>query len=293
MHEFALGWNAWEEAPTRSRVSGLYTAPPDFEEADMPPSFLLAKYHLFPKDQGPVGTCYANAGCSAFETQTAAEADHGKSWDAVPLSRQFISYWATQVMQPGRNPADGGTISATFASMADPPEGRGACHESAWPYKPNRQDLARHPDAQAMDDGGHNRLHQIADIGWNPETTKRSIAALHVPEIGIEWPENWTSRGETWNSRIGQRSGGHAVFLLGWHTDERGQLWWLIGNSHGSIYPPAQIEVEGYSGPSLRYCLFASDDALGNLMSGDAECQIAAGMDGFRRTPCWTWDQIA
>ncbi|MBU6428800.1 MAG: hypothetical protein KGR26_07320, partial [Cyanobacteria bacterium REEB65] len=251
-------------------------------------------YHLFPKQQGQVGTCYGNAGCSAFETQTAAERAAGKPWDVVPLSRAFICYWATQVLQPGRNPADGGTISAVFASMADPPQGRGVCHEELWPYRPNRRDLATEPNAQAMTDASANRLHQIASLAWNPDQVQRAIAALHVPEIGIDWPANWDQQGATWVHQIGQIVGGHAVFILGWHTDQRGQLWWLIGNSHGDIYQPAQLDLDGYSGAALPYCFFAADDALGNLMARQwAECQIAAGMEGFRSKPVWAWDQLS
>lgn len=240
-----------------------------------------------------VHNCYANAGCTAFETQTAAEKAAGKPWDVVPLSRSFIAYWATQVLSPGRNPADGGTISAVFASMADPPEGRGVCHESAWPYKPNRHDLAIEPNAEAMSDASHNRLHQIAKLEWDTERVQRAIAALHIPEIGINWPACWDRQGATWIDDIDQIVGGHAITILGWHTDDRG-LWWLIANSHGSIYEPARIRCPGYSGSSLGYCFWASDRALSYLMNQQwAECQIAAGMDGFRSKPVWKWDELA
>lgn len=291
-HPFMLGWNAEQEAIDKRnpRIAANRVAAPAFDlDAPVPDSFTLAKYHLIGKDQGQVGTCYANAGCSAFETQTAAEAACGASWDVVPLSRQFIAYWAAK-LSGGGNPADGGTISATYAAMSDPPDGYGACHEAVWPYKPDRHALATKPTVEATTDANTNRLHQVASVPWEKKTIQASIMANHVPEIGISWPANWDQQGATFIDRVGMIVGGHAQFVMGWYTDPQGKFWWLLGNSHGPIYTPASVSIPNYSGPALPYCYFASEDALGNLMSrNSAECQIAAGMNGFRTEPAWKY----
>ena len=125
--QFALGWRPELEAlvATTPQFRRLYSAtPPRFAPppGGYPKRFTLQKFRKFPFNQGPVGTCWANAGTQVAQVMTAIKAAQGKPYDVVPLSRAYVGHYGC-VLMGGGNPADGGTISAATTAQSPSPNG--------------------------------------------------------------------------------------------------------------------------------------------------------------------------
>jgi hypothetical protein len=185
MSAFVAGWHP--EYAAAARATTRYAVADFADDRPLPPAFSLAKFRYWPFDQGPVGTCWANATTQTFQIHTAADGNY----QAVALSRTMTCHQG-KILDGGGNPADGGSVTNGLIAMSDPPKGVGSCHEALWPYKPDRRYLAGKPPEAATADANLNRIHSVAEVdfgdGW-----KRAIVNGHPVAIGLWWPYGWDS----------------------------------------------------------------------------------------------------
>lgn len=296
---FYPGWfpESAEAAESAFFARGQSYAFQDFQDdRPLPPALSLAKFRLWPQNQGPVGTCWENAACQAFQIHTAADG----TYEPTQLSRCMIG-WQGKKLDGGGNPDDGGSVLNGFLAMSDPPNGVGVCHEEKWPYKPDRRYFAKGPPEGAVEDAGLNRVHQVTKTKIGDDW-KRNIFNGHPVGVGIWWPKGWDTRVDATGRVTGIGGGryGHALAVIGWINDWDGYLWWQIENSHGAIYHPIPTaiaaRIPGYvpATASKTFDFWVRDDWLRKVMGyGGAEQVVAAGLTGFVKRPkMWTFADL-
>ena len=261
-----------------------YTALDFADDRPLPAGFSLSQFRLWPFNQGPVGTCWENCTTQLFQIHTEADG----TYESVPLSRCMVGYQGKK-LDGGGNPADGGSVLNGMLAMSDPPKGVGVCHESLWPYKPDRRYFAAGPPEGAIADANLNRVHNVARVEPMPEAIKRPIFNGHPVAIGISWPGNWDSCDTA--GRVpspGWPVGGHAITIIGWLDGWDGHNYYQVENSHGAIYHPLPPEiaarVTGYKPafPDKTHDAWYREDWLMRKLQ-DAEVLTAAGLTGFKK----------
>lgn len=89
------------------------------------------------EDQGTLGSCTANAGCSALELM------YKRAGQPVDLSRLYLYYWER------REHGLVGDVGAMPSQITEQLKRRGTCLESTWPYDPALLDVQPPPEADA------------------------------------------------------------------------------------------------------------------------------------------------
>ena len=269
------------------------------DDRPLPSAFSLARFRLWPFDQGAVGSCFANAATQAFQIHTAADCVTGARWDLVPLSRRLVWYQGRKLDGSLGSWSDGGSVTNAMAALGDAPHGIGCCHEEKWPYRAEHRWLEQAPPAEVITDANLNRLTQIADVSIG-DAWKRAIFNGHPVAIGIWWPFGWDTQvgsdGRT--TGIGRGTYGHALAVIGWIDNWDGHTWWQIENSHGAIYHPVPKEIAqqipGYQPalPDKTYDFWTRDDWLREVLGyGDSESLTAAGLSGFKKRAL-DWEEM-
>jgi hypothetical protein len=266
------------------------------DDRPLPPGFSLSRFRLWAFDQGPVGSCFANATTQAFQIHTAADVSAGARWDLVELSRRLVWYQGRKLDGSLGGGGDGGSVTNAMAAMGQSPHGIGVCHEEKWPYKPEHRWLEEKPPEAVFNDANLNRLTEIADLSVG-DPWKRAIFNGHPIAIGIWWPYGWDSHvgPDGRAGGIGRGTYGHALAVIGWIDDWDGHPWWQIENSHGPIYHPVPSEIAaqitGYmpADPEKTFDFWVRDEWLLEVLGyGHSESLAAAGLTGFqKRTLDW------
>src|SRR6476646_9901964 len=122
---FVPGWDpatavrarAGFHARGQSFVSAIFAD----DDRPLPQAFSLARFRLWPFDQGPVGSCFANAAAQAFQIHTAADATDGARWELVPLSRRLVWFQGRKLDGSLGSSGDGGSVTNAMAGMGDEP----------------------------------------------------------------------------------------------------------------------------------------------------------------------------
>lgn len=292
---FIPGWDpataVRARAAFQTRGQVFVTAAFADDDRPLPASFSLARFRLWPFDQGAVGSCFANATAQAFQIHTAADTAAGARWGLVPLSRRLVWYQGRKLDGTLGSGSDGGSVTNAMAGMGDAPHGSGVCHEEKWPYQASHRWLEQAPPEDVVADANLNRIHQIAEVKVG-DAWKRAIFNGHPIAIGIWWPYGWDSSVDHTGraTGIGRGTYGHALAVIGWVDDWDGHLWWQIENSHGPIYAPVPPDVAsgitGYSPahPDKTYDFWVRDEWLREVLGyGQSESLAAAGMTGFKK----------
>lgn len=89
------------------------------------------------EDQGTLGSCTANAGCSALELM------YKRAGHPVDLSRLYLYYWER------REHGLVGDVGAMPSQITEQLKRRGTCLEATWPYDPALLDVQPPPEADA------------------------------------------------------------------------------------------------------------------------------------------------
>jgi hypothetical protein len=261
------------------------------DDRPLPPAFSLARFRLWPFDQGQVGSCFANATTQAFQIHTAADVSAGARWELVPLSRRLVWYQGRKLDGMLGRSDDGGSVTNAMAAMGEPPHGVGLCHEDLWPYKPEHRWLEKAPTAEVFADANLNRLSQIAEMSIG-DAWMRAIFNGHSVTIGIWWPYGWdTNVGSDGRvTGIGRGAYGHALAVIGWINDWDGHHWWQIENSHGPIYHPVPTaiaaRITGYqpAHSDKTFDFWVRDEWLREVLGyGQSESLASAGLTGFQK----------
>lgn len=132
-------------------------------------------------DQGPLGSCVANAGAQAVR----AALVHGGAANPAALSRLFAYYYA-RAISPGSTQVDSGTEIRCFFDVI---RKIGFCPEDAWPY--DVAQFARMPPPethqQAIDQKTAVGYYSITSIGrQRVEDVCNAIAAGHLVVFGTQ-----------------------------------------------------------------------------------------------------------
>ena len=292
--KFVPGWDPGTAQRTRaaflSRGQQFVTAHFD-DDRPLPSAFSLARFRLWPFDQGPVGSCFANGTAQAFQIHTAADVADGARWELVPLSRRLVWYQGRKLDGSLGGRGDGGSVTNAMAAMGEPPNGVGVCHEDMWPYKPEHRWLEQKPTPDVFADANLNRISQIAEVAFG-EPWKRAIFNGHPVAIGIWWPYGWDSSvgADGRATGIGRGTYGHALAVIGWIDDWEGHRHWQIENSHGPIYHPVPSaiasQITGYqpAQPDKTFDFWVRDEWLQEVLGyGQSESLAAAGLTGFKK----------
>jgi len=280
----------------------------------LPPAFSLSNLVITWMDQGPVGTCYCNAGTQAIEVAAGAAAVAGEGVEQVRLSRAYVAWEAckrdfeSDPRNRGRRLAIDVTQGATITGVMRALDESGACREELFPYKPDSRHLNRPPTPEMVEQAKVCQLTGVMDIELKDfDARKRSIFNGHPPVVGIWWPGAGGGRGwdQGYIDQYGRTSGvsgggfGHALTIIGWVDPGvwDGHLYWQYVNSHGAIYPVPSPEmrakVPGYRSarPDRCYTFWVRDDHERMVFNkGMTELIAPAGVTGFRVRSLPTWD---
>lgn len=152
-HRFALGW-----VPDLPDHRDLTYSAPLHRLQQLPPAVDLRPQFSFPPyDQGPIGSCTANAIAAAVQFD---RAKNHQNPDFTP-SRLFI-YYNERSMEHSIPSDAGAQIRDGIKSVAK----IGVCKETTWPYEP----VAADPQTQLFPPG-------------SPPATKPPAAAYHEAEV--------------------------------------------------------------------------------------------------------------
>ncbi len=300
MSGYALGWRAdiepaakaaWQETGLRPvfLLPGL--------AAPLPKAFTLADCVLWWYDQGPVGSCFANAVVQAMQISTAAAIRAGAAFKAVQLSRHW-AWWQGRELDGGNGFGDGGSVTNALRALHE----LGCPTEAVCPYQPSHSYLNQKPGQTAYTEAPADTLTGCIDLRIDQsDAIKQSIAAGNPVVIGIWWPYGWDGGsidqyGRTNGISMGEF--GHAIVIQGWAdpgTFDDNYLWWHVNNSHGPIYPvlPPQwaSRVVGYktARPDRCYSWWVRDDLMRRVMTGFYEMVAPVGVAGFQERRAVSW----
>lgn len=281
-----LGWHPDFAQRCKERLTSLALFQGSYDLGDdrpLPKAFSLSEYRLWSHDQGPVGTCWINAAVQQRQMRIAVAGDY----DPVQLARAYVAHYAGAI--EGRNAANGGSAGDAFLAMSDDSrQGKGACHEALWPYRPDSRLFAQTPSQEAIADGDHCRVTGIITPQFS-EVKRLNFNGVGVC-IGIWWPYGWDSAVDSSGRTTGVGSGtyGHELVITGWIDDWDGHTWYQIENSHGLIYHPLPADVAstvpGYKPfqPDKTSDFWVREDHLRTVLGkGGADFTAATGAEGF------------
>lgn len=200
-------------------VSGWYKDRVDHRDHALPLSTMalparvsLVKTCPDIEDQGPLGSCTANAATSAMEML------YRKLGKPNPdLSRLFL-YFTTRVFIEGSTPGDdtGASIRDTMKACAR----YGVCFDKSWPYDVSR--FGVRPGTAAFAEAVQNQLLRYYACP-TLVSVKASIAGGFPVVCGFSVPENMMSVACARTGIVGYPTaresivGGHAIMLMGYN----------------------------------------------------------------------------
>lgn len=194
-------------------------------------------------DQGQLGSCTANAGCTALALAL-------KNKD-LKLSRLFMYY--EERKKEGTINEDAGAAMRDICKVA----AKGICREQFMPYDIRKFAIA--PTAEAYADSASYKAtayHSVRGVNQ----IKQALAIRNCPVlIGIQVFEQFESPEMARTGRMqmpqpGEVSlGGHAVLIVG-YVDEGKSGYFIVRNSwglswgdHGYFYMPYEFVTKGYA----------------------------------------------
>ena len=292
---FVPGWHPDDEKRSRDAwfatgVMPLLKTPFEADDTPIPKAFSLSSRLLWPRNQGPVGSCFINAGVSAQEISTTCSVEAGENIEEHQLSRWFG--WYETRLRDGLSGSrqDGGTISGVYRAGHEV----GFALEADAPYRPENRYLNQKPPAKAYESAKSSKIVAFASIGQRDRKARQKQILNGYPcNPGIWWPYGWDTACDKYGRTTGVGSGtyGHALVIMGWIEDWDGHFWWEYLNSHGAIYgaPPADVQQEiiGYrpfpTKSGRQYSFWVRDDHEAAVMSkGNVELLSASGVTGFK-----------
>ncbi|WP_052487760.1 C1 family peptidase [Gordoniibacillus kamchatkensis] len=225
-------------------MSATYVRPADLpEQIDLRP-------HLSPVvDQGPLGSCTANAIVSGLREYLLLQ-----SRDSfTPLSRLFL-YWHERELEGHIGEDSGAYIRDGMKVLQQ----LGVCPERDYPYRVDH--FADRPTVQAETDARAYRIaeyHRVLDL----DALKAALAEQQPVVIGLLLYESFESPevASTGKVPLPRKTrervlGGHAMLAVGYKNQARGQGYVIVRNSwgegwgdHGYCYIPYRM----FRDPSL------------------------------------------
>jgi hypothetical protein len=234
--------------------------------------------------QGGAGTCYTHGAVAHAENLSLA-----KGYPAYKISRRLVAWVATDVIGPGGNPSDGGSITDALRAMTEP-LGAGIAHEALCPYTDDYDTLGRKPDPAAFADARANHLTLPVPLRSKAEI-RPLVDADHCVGIGIPWSQLWDSP-TTFQERMGPIDAniGHALLVCGYADAGilHREAVWRVDNWHGrGLYPalpPAlAAAVPGYATwqPGSDSSTWFTDSLLDAILAlGGCELVSASDLTG-------------
>lgn len=276
--KMGLGWVPEMEAPAQEEwmkagmphqyYNSIYSA----DVRPLPKAFTLVSLIVWWFNQGPVGSCFANAAAQLLQIALAAAISAGEFFKEDQLSRAYIWYWAryfdkllNQYDRQGQL-KEGGSITNTMRALHE----KGACVESLWPYKPDGRILDRKPADEALKAGIINHVTDVMKLDLDNIAARcRCIYNGQPVLIGQPWPAGWDNI-PNMVDEMGRRIpvtvnsngiitdmsvivGGHALVDIGWAAPgimHKEHCWHRV-NSHELFYgilpPEIRNLIEGYT----------------------------------------------
>jgi hypothetical protein len=245
-----LGWNPKRAVVAEAEVmaSGRYftVAAPT---APLPKAICLTRYRINTYNQGQVGTCWVHSAKQMAEISAKA-----LGYDAYPISRHLIGYYAKATYEGGGNADDGGSPTDAVRAISD--KGIGIAHEDRDPYRPDRRSLGIKPPPEVYEDASD--THLLAPVVVRSiDQAKQLIASGRPVCNGIPWPGNWEGPGP-FVGPAGAIVGGHSILLVGYiDADVIDQYEYLIGENwrdprqYRSLPASVAALIDGYE-PALQ-----------------------------------------
>jgi hypothetical protein len=282
MVQFIAGWHPnYRDAANADLVaSGRYCTVAPTKPSR--PAVSLSQYRINYYTQLNAGTCWIHAPKQMGEVL-------GKrlGYNAFPICRMLIGYYAKQKYEGGGNASDGGAPTDAVRAMAD--GGVGLAHESLLPYSDQRSALGHKPPQNVYDDAA--KSHIVSPVmvqGLN------DILALvdsgHPVANGYSCPDTMQDP-DTFLTSYNSILGGHSQLIWGYalpgvfdqYTWLQLDGWWTP--MYNSLPPSLAKLVDGYvptSGAKDTSKWVRSDVylALCNLQGG-AEHVSATDLDGI------------
>ncbi len=236
----------------------------------VPPATFALTIPLTPYDQGPIGSCVANAACAAFRIQ--ADRDYF-------ASRLFVYYVGRA--RAGLIGEEGMYIDDAFLSLRQ----QGVCPEATWPYLIRREN--RRPPRPAYRQALRARIASwgVVSTAGDLIANVKTVLQQGVPiVIGVAVFESFEGSAATNEGLVPVPDpdiedflGGHALCLVGW-DDEKSAF--LTLNSWGTDWGCAK---PGDSSGARGFCYmpyaYIDDSSLCD------ECVFSTATVFGRRTP--------
>jgi hypothetical protein len=280
-----LGWNPKRAVVAEAEVidSGRYctvAAPTE----PLPQVISLAQYKISSYDQGQNGTCWLHSPKQGAEIMAVR-----LGYDAYPINRMLIGWYAKQTYEGGGNPGDGG--SPTDAIRAMTKQGIGIAHEDLYPYSDDPRKLGQRPPDEVWEDAGDTHLLAPVIVRSLPQA-KQLIASGRPVSNGIPWPGNWEGPGP-FVGAAGAIVGGHSVLMMGFAAagvfDKYAWLHfdnWRRPTQYRTLPPSLAKLVPGYapSRPTTTTDFWIREDAyLANCRGQVTEHVSATDVDGLTK----------
>ena len=210
-----------------------------FDERDKPLTFSALKAEELPPlvdlrhgfgsvyDQGSLGSCTANAICSAFEYN-----QRRQGLDAFEPSRLFV-YYNERKMEGTINQDAGAYIRDGMKTINK----EGVASEKFFPYVNVMRTFKKAPTVQANKDGLYHRSVRYSRVNHrNLNEIKTALSKGHPITFGFLvfqsfYSNAWNIKTEVMPSPSGNRLGGHAVLLVGYDDSKQA---FIVRNSWGT-----------------------------------------------------------
>ncbi|HWZ04824.1 MAG TPA: C1 family peptidase [Mucilaginibacter sp.] len=216
-------------------------------------------------DQGPLGSCTANAIAGAFQFELMKQSD-----PAFTPSRLFI-YYNERVIENSVNSDSGASIRDGMNSVSQ----QGVCNETEWPYIIN--EFTQKPYQSCYTDALNNIITSYYSLDQDLGQMKSCLASGYPFIFGFTAYESLdsdlVSQTGILNMPGGDESviGGHAVVAVGYNDV---QNRFIVRNSWGPDWG-----MNGYFTIPYAYLLdqnLSSDFWTIRLVSDDAEASVSA-----------------
>lgn len=207
----------------------------------VPPSYSIV-VPFAPYNQGPIGSCVANALCLAFKLQRPI----GSTYDP---SRLFL-YYVTRA-RAGLIGQDGAYLDDGFKSLLD----TGVCKEATWVYNTSKQN--QRPPSNAYSEAKGNHITSwgvVSSSGGLVNNIKQVLVTNRVVTVGILVYQSFESYAATSTGMIpvpntGTEAllGGHAIAIVGYDDSKSAFLavnsW---GTAWGTTQPSGPTNYRGF-----------------------------------------------
>lgn len=191
--------------------------------SDMPPVY----------DQGPIGSCTANAIAAAIEYRLIAEG--AAPWTP---SRLFI-YYNERAIEGTIDYDAGASLRDGFITI----NRQGACHASKWPY--HASNYRSEPPPAAYDDARFHRALKYQRLGRNLFELQSALAEGRPFVFGATLYDSFMSKAVEATGIVPMPSadekpvGGHAMFCVGYKGYSSSTARFIVRNSWGAKWGDA------------------------------------------------------